>query len=132
MEANSHNLADVLIVTENFIEAADISDAITGVPADRIVHIRGISAGEHLWQAPNFAPALSVLSYRRSETGFDAVARLLADRGSALLLLDASAEVQEALECAALTRPFTGADLARTIAAIDFKGRIMATNSEPG
>ncbi|WP_171232984.1 hypothetical protein [Ruegeria sp. HKCCA4812] len=132
MEASSRSVADVLIVTENFIEAADISDAIPAVPTDRIVHIRELHAGGHFWQDPKFAPALSVLSYRRSETSFDAVARLLVERGSALLLLDPSPEVQAQFECAALIRPFTAADLARKIAAIDFSGNGLKIGADPG
>ncbi len=132
MKASSRSVADVLIVTENFIEAADIGDAIPGVSPDRIVHIRELHAGGHFWQDPEFAPALSVLSYRRSEASFDAVARLLVDRGGALLLLDPSPEVQVQFECAALTRPFTAADLTRTIASIDFSGNGLKIGSDPG
>ncbi len=125
------SVADVLIVTENFIEAVDIGDAIPNVAPDRIVHIREVQAGLHLWQDAGFAPILSVMSYRRSEANFEPLAQLMVDRGSALLLLDPSPEVQDKFDCLALSRPFTSVDLAHTVATVDFGNNQVITARRP-
>lgn len=107
MNAISSQCAQVLIVTDSFIEAADLTEALGPLDPNTVMHLREVHECCVFLEDPAFRPRLSVVSYKRSAGGVEQLVGVLSGRGSAIVLIDATPEEAKALGGEALSRPFT-------------------------
>jgi hypothetical protein len=111
MNAGTAPSAEVLIVTDSFVEAVDLTEALNPLDPKTILHLRDVQACAPFLEDPAFCPRLGLISYKRSNAEVGPLARVLVDRGSAMVLIDASPEDAEALGGVALARPYSSATL---------------------
>ncbi len=110
----SHQV-QTLIVTDNFIEAEDLADAISEVAREEIMHLRHIDEAVPFLEDVAFTPKLAVLHIPKPSAKHKKLLERLHARGVQLVLIDAAPQLLGEIEAEALSRPFTGADLSTVI-----------------
>lgn len=124
MSAVSSQTVEVLIVTDNFLEAADLTEAFGTAKTDSVMHLRDLHECEPFLSDTAFRPWLCIVSYQRAAAaGLAELAQSIIARGSALVLIDAPEEDARALHAVPLARPFTHMTLSALLAQMNTADR---------
>ncbi|APX10901.1 hypothetical protein [Tateyamaria omphalii] len=105
-----------VVITPNFVEAEDVSDALRRAGFDDVVHFRSIehAATELAGDAP--LPAFAILSFHGPDDAADALCARLHHAGCRQVLIDGDPARAPALHAAFLRRPYSNTQLDRCIA----------------
>ncbi len=110
----SHQV-QILIVTENFVEAEDVADAVSDVARDEIMHLRHIDEVLPFLEDVAFSPNLAVLHIPKPSLEHKQLLKRLCARGAQLVLIDATPQLLVEVEAEGLARPFAGRDLSAVV-----------------
>ena len=107
-----------LVITSNFVEAEDISDALRAYDVRDIVHRSTAADAFDLMSSDRPAPVIAVLSVRDFDDRVAELARWLQSAGSPQILINGDEKNAQAHSAVFLQRPFTDADLHRSLSDI--------------
>ncbi|MBV7409026.1 MULTISPECIES: hypothetical protein [Roseobacteraceae] len=100
-----------LVVTPNFVEAEDITDALQRFGFVEIVHCRSATEVASLLEQGHRLPSLALLSFHGEDKVADHVCKSLRDAGVGQILINGDAHRARNVDAVFLQRPYSDQDL---------------------
>lgn len=112
MSSNPSAAKAILILTDNLLEAADLTEQIEQRKLGRVVVLRTLSEAALYLNGSSEPPVLVIFGLDRRTDDSAATVALLTERGCRILFIDGGAEDRSAtLVATGMLRPYTSADV---------------------
>ncbi|WP_039682767.1 hypothetical protein [Tateyamaria sp. ANG-S1] len=113
---NQSDHASAVVITSNFVEAEDITDALHRFGFDDVTHFRSVEHATTYFEDGVPMPAFALMSIQGSDDVADALCKRLRAAGCRQVLINGDPDRAVSMGASFLQRPYSNVELDRCIA----------------